>query len=205
MHTFRELSLAETPDTMDALRREGKIRWIATSNYASWQIAEMFAISKDRGYRAPVVAQPMYNVLARGIEQEYLPFRDHYGITNAYYNPLAGGLLSGKQSLDQGPILGTRFDGNKMYLKRFWHDAYFRAVESLRGVADDLGVAPATLALRWVTHRPGADCVILGASRFAHLEQNIAGCGAEPLPETAMVACDEAWNALRGPTPAYNR
>ncbi len=201
----RSVDIVETLGEMDALRREGKIRWIATSNYASWQIAEMFAISKERGYLAPVVAQPMYNVLARGIEPEYLPFCERYGVANACYNPLAGGLLSGKQSLEQGPLPGTRFDGNQMYLKRFWHAEYFRSVETLRGLAESLGTSLATLALRWVAHRAGADCVILGASRLAHLEQNIEGCRAEALPEDTLAACDEVWGALRGPTPVYNR
>ncbi len=201
----RAVDIGETLDAMDELRREGKIRWIAASNYAAWQMAEIASISRERGYREPAVAQPMYNALSRGIEQEYLAFTERYRVANVCYNPLAGGLLTGKQSMERGPLPGTRFDGNRMYLKRFWHVEYFRAVDALKAVASDLGISLATLALRWVCYRKGADCVILGASRFAHLEENIEASQEGPLPEEALAACDAAWEEVRGPTPRYNR
>ena len=197
--------IADSLEAMDGLRREGKIRWIACSNYAAWQVAEMFAISSERGYRAPLVAQPMYNVLARGIEQEYLAFTEHFGVSNVCYNPLAGGLLSGKQSFEKGPLPGTRFDGNAMYLRRFWHEEYFRAVEMLRAAAEGLSISLAELALRWVCHRPGVDSVILGASKFDHLEQNMRAMRNAALLEETLAVCDAAWQALRGTTPNYNR
>ena len=201
----RDVPIADTLEAMDGLRLEGKIRWIATSNYAAWQMAEMFAISQERGYQAPSVAQPMYNALARGIEQEYLEFTQRFGVSNVCYNPLAGGLLSGKQSFKEGPLPGTRFDRNAMYLKRFWHEEYFHAVEALKGVAADVGIALADLALCWLFHRPGADCVILGASKFPHLQQNIAAAQRDSLPEDVLETCDRVWADLRGPTPQYNR
>jgi len=165
----------------------------------------MFAISSERGFLAPLVAQPMYNVLARGIEQEYLAFTEHFGVSNVCYNPLAGGLLSGKQSFEKGPLPGTRFDGNAMYLRRFWHEEYFRAVEMLRAAAEGLSISLAELALRWVCHRPGVDSVILGASKFDHLEQNMRAMRNAALPEETLAVCDAAWQALRGTTPNYNR
>ena len=200
-----EVPIADSLEAMDGLRREGKVRWIASSNYAAWQMAEMFAISSERDFRAPLVAQPMYNVLARGIEQEYLAFTEGFGVSNVCYNPLAGGLLSGKQSFEKGPLPGTRFDGNAMYLRRFWHEEYFRAVEMLRVAADGFGISLAELALRWVCHRPGIDSVILGASKFEHLEQNIRATCGDALPPEILATCDAAWQALRGPTPNYNR
>ena len=199
------VAIYETLRAMDNLVAGGKVRWIGTSNYAAWQMAEMAEISENLGYQVPRVAQPMYNAVARGIEQEYLACTEHYEITNVCYNPLAGGLLSGKQSLERGPLPGTRFDGNKRYLERFWHQEYFQAVEALKRVAAGLGTSLAEMALRWVCNRDGVDCVILGASKFAHLEQNIEASQAGPLPEDALKACDEVWTALRGPTPQYNR
>lgn len=201
----RAVDIAETLDEMDRLRREGKIRWMGTSNYAAWQMAEIAAISRERGYADLAIAQPMYNVLARGIEQEYLAFTERYGVANVCYNPLAGGLLSGKQSLRSGPLPGTRFDGNEMYRKRFWHEEYFAAVEALRGAAKEAGVTLTELSLRWLCNQPGADSVILGASRFEHLRENLEAARKGPLPEGTLAACDEAWERLRGPTPAYNR
>ena len=162
------VDIYETIRAMNELVAAGKVRWIGTSNYAAWQMAEMAEISENLEFQAPKVAQPMYNALARGIEQEYLACTQRYNVTNVCYNPLAGGLLSGKHSLERGPLPGGRFDGNQRYLKRFWHQEYFQAVEALERVADGLGVALAEMALRWLCHREGADCVILGASKFAH-------------------------------------
>ena len=199
------VDIYETIRAMNELVAAGKVRWIGTSNYAAWQMAEMAEISENLEFQAPKVAQPMYNALARGIEQEYLACTQRYNVTNVCYNPLAGGLLSGKHSLERGPLPGGRFDGNQRYLKRFWHQEYFQAVEALERVADGLGIALAEMALRWLCHREGADCVILGASKFAHLEQNLEASQAGPLPDDALRACDEIWGALRGPTPQYNR
>lgn len=201
----RAVPIEETLQMMDDLRTEGKIRWIGTSNYAAWQMAEMESHMRRNETTPPKVAQPMYNVLARGIEQEYIAFTDRYKISSVCYNPLAGGLLSGKQSYEKGPIPGTRFDGNQMYLNRFWHPAYFRAVDALKEVAAGLAVALTELALRWVCHRPGVQSVIIGASKQAHLEQNIAVSQRGPLPDDALAACDDVWTELRGPTPQYNR
>ncbi len=201
----RSVEITDTLEAMDAIRREGKIRWIGTSNYAAWEMAEIAGISREHGFQVPCVAQPMYNVLARGIEQEYIAFTTRYRIANVCYNPLAGGLLSGKQTMREGPIPGTRFDGNPMYLKRYWHAEYFRAVEELQGVAASLGVSLAVLALRWACHRPGADCVILGASKLSHMEANLDASLQGPLPDDVLEACDAVWQRLRGPSPQYNR
>lgn len=198
-----DVAIEETLGALDALRREGKIRFIGTSNYAAWQMAEIVAVSERRGFQRPTVAQPMYNCVARGIEQEYLPFTRHYGIANVCYNPLAGGLLSGKQSFEAGPLAGTRFDSNAMYRKRFWHAAYFDAVEALRAVAGRCEISLVDLALRWTAQR--TDCVILGASKFDHLRANLTASNGDELPREALDACDAVWEKLRGPTPRYNR
>jgi aryl-alcohol dehydrogenase-like predicted oxidoreductase len=65
--------IEETLETMDALLREGKVRYPATSNYSGWQVVEMIKLAEQKGYKPAYISQPMYNLLARGIEQEYLP------------------------------------------------------------------------------------------------------------------------------------
>ena len=98
------VDIYETIRAMNELVAAGKVRWIGTSNYAAWQMAEMAEISENLEFQAPKVAQPMYNALARGIEQEYLACTQRYNVTNVCYNPLAGGLLSGKHSLERGSL-----------------------------------------------------------------------------------------------------
>ena len=111
--------------------------------------AQTLWISEKKGYKPPYVSQPMYNLLARGIEQEYLPFCKQFGVSMIVYNPLAGGLLTGKQNRER-PLPGTRFDTNQMYLDRFWHPAYFDAVDELRDVARQAGRSLVDLALNWL-------------------------------------------------------
>ena len=86
-------------------------------------------LPRSRDIKPPHISQPMYNLLARGIEQEYLPFCKEFGVSTVVYNPLAGGLLTGKQKRER-PLPGTRFDNNQMYLDRYWHPAYFDASTS---------------------------------------------------------------------------
>ncbi len=198
------IPIEESLATLEELRVEGLIHYPATSNYSAWQMCEMFSICEREGWAKPWIAQPMYNLAARGIEQEYLAFTGRYGISNVVYNPLAGGLLTGKQR-PGAPLPGTRFDGNRMYLDRFWHDAYFHAVAEVEAIARDADLTPVRLALGWLRAQEGADCIILGASRIEHLEENLAAFDAPPLDTDVLAACDSTWARLRGPTPAYNR
>ena len=196
--------IEETLEAMNELVRQGKVLHVATSNYSGWQVVEMFWISERKGYRPPYISQPMYNLIARGIEQEYLPMCRHFGVSNFVYNPLAGGLLTGKHR-PEAPIEGTRFDKNQMYLDRYWHPSDFNAVDQLREIADKAGRSLTSLALNWLYHHTVAEGIILGASKIEHLEQNLSVLGDGPLDEATLAACDQVWNTLRGPTPKYNR
>lgn len=194
----------ESLEAIDQLVREGKVRWPASSNYSSWQVCRMLWIAEKNGYKPAWITQPMYNLLARGIEQEYLPMTRQLGVSTVVYNPLAGGLLTGKHNR-WSPIAGTRFDNNRMYLDRYWHPAYFDAVEKLRETAGHAGRSLVSLSLNWLLHHTPADCVLLGASRPEQLEENLKAIEDGPLPEDAVSACDAVWGQLRGVTPKYNR
>jgi aryl-alcohol dehydrogenase-like predicted oxidoreductase len=195
----------ETLEAMDEAVRSGKVRYPAISNYAAWQICEILWLSEKKGYQPPKISQPMYNVVARAIEDEYLPFCKRFGISVIPYNPLAGGLLTGKQSREKGPIEGTRFDKNTLYLGRYWHDDYFAAVEELRTVARDAGKSLVELALQWLLGREQVDSVILGASRPEQLAENLRAFESGRLDDATLARCDEVWKRLRGITPKYNR
>jgi aryl-alcohol dehydrogenase-like predicted oxidoreductase len=194
----------ESLETMESLIRDGKVRYIACSNYAGWEVVEMLWLAQQKGWHAPHISQPMYNLLARGIEQEYLPMCRKFGISSVVYNPLAGGLLTGKHRQDVF-TQGTRFDNNKLYQDRYWHTQYFHAVERLRQIAQMAGRSLISLSLNWIQHHTPADVIILGASSMAQLNQNLAELGEGPLPEDIVKACDQVWQDLRGPLPVYNR
>ncbi|HEX5413370.1 MAG TPA: aldo/keto reductase [Terriglobia bacterium] len=200
-----DVPIEETLATMDDLIKAGKVRYAAVSNYAAWQVAEIHCISLKNGYQPPFISQPMYNLLARSIEDEYLPFCKRYGIAVVPYNPLAGGLLTGKQSRGSKPVAGSRFDGNRMYLDRYWHDDDFAAVEELKAVAEDAGKTLVELALQWVLSQAQVDSVILGASRLEQLQENLKACEAGKLSNDVLERCDAVWHHLRGVTPKYSR
>lgn len=199
-----DVPIEETLAAMDDLVRAGKVRYPASSNYASWQVTEMLWIAQKNGYKPALVTQPMYNLLARGIESEYLPMCRHFGVSTVVYNPLAGGLLTGKQKRE-APLAGTRFDRNQLYLDRYWHEAYFNAVAELQNIARNAGRSPVSLALNWLLHHTAADCVILGASRTGQLEHNLKAVEQSPLNPETVAACDGVWTGVRGITPQYNR
>ena len=199
-----ETPIEESLEAMHDLVKQGKVRYVASSNYSGWQTLEMLWIADRRGFARASVTQPMYNLIARGIEQEYLPMCKQFGISTVVYNPLAGGLLTGKQQ-SQAPVAGSRFDNNKMYLDRYWHPADFAAVEELKQIASTAGRSLVSLALNWIYHHTMADCMILGASRLQQLEENIQVLGDGPLDQPTLDGCNQVWLKLRGPSPKYNR
>ncbi len=196
--------LDETLGALDELVTLGKVRHPAISNYAAWQVAQARHLASRRGWKPIRVAQMMHNLMARGLEQEFVPFARDYGVSLVVYNPLAGGLLTGKQQRE-APLPGTRFDNNQMYLDRYWHPDFFDAVEGLNAVAQRCGRSTISLALNWLLHHTSTACVILGASKLEQLEQNLKASTEGRLPDEVVAECDAIWAGLRGVTPKYNR
>jgi aryl-alcohol dehydrogenase-like predicted oxidoreductase len=199
-----DVPVEETLEAMDRVVRAGKVRYPAASNYAAWQVCQMHWIAERHAYQPPFISQPMYNLLARGIEQEYVAMCQQLGISILVYNPLAGGLLSGKQNRER-PLPGTRFDKVPMYIDRYWHPAYFDAVDELRAAADAAGRSLVDVALNWLLHHTAAACVILGASSEEQLAENLDAFEKAPLSEDLLTVADGVWQKLRGITPKYNR
>jgi aryl-alcohol dehydrogenase-like predicted oxidoreductase len=196
--------LEESLEAMAALVKQGKVRHAGASNYASWQVGRMLSLAERRGLPPVGITQSMYNVLARGIEQEFLPMCREFGLATVIYNPLAGGLLTGKQTF-AAPLPGTRFDKSRAYVDRYWHEANFEAVQNLAATAQGCGRSLISLSLAWVLHHSPVDCVVLGASRLAQLQENLRAASEGPLPADAAAACNAAWAKIRGPSPQYNR
>jgi aryl-alcohol dehydrogenase-like predicted oxidoreductase len=199
-----DVSLEESLETMQELVKAGKVRYPASSNYASWQVGQMLCLAEKQDYQSATIAQQMYNLVARGLEQEFVPMARELSVSIIAYNPLAGGLLTGKHHSDS-ITPGTRFDKNSMYQDRYWHEQNFHAVERLQAVAQQSGRSLISLSLNWLMHHTVADCVILGASKLEQLKENLTVLDEGPLPSEVVELCDEVWNDLRGLTPLYNR
>ena len=198
--------LEETLAAFDELVRQGKVRYIGASNYAAWQVCRMHWLAERNALQPPTVMQPMYNLLARGIEQELLPMCRGLGLSTVAYNPLAGGLLTGKHRPDGAPAAGTRFDANPAYQGRYWHHQNFEAVARLSSAAQAEGRSLVSIALGWLLHHTPTDCVILGASNLDQLASNLnAAAEGRACSKEMLIICDEIWRTLRGISPIYHR
>ncbi len=190
---------------MHELVVSGKVRFVAVSNYASWQVCQMLWLAEKNGWQPIVAVQPMYNLLSRRIEQELVPCCREHNLAVIPYNPLAGGLLSGKHNIANVPTDGTRFDRMPLYRDRYWHPENFAAVEKLRKIAAAANRSLVELAIGWTIQQPGITSAILGVSRLDHLQSAVAVLDQPPLTPEILAACDEVYAPLRGIAPTYNR
>ena len=199
----RSVPLVESLGAMSELVDAGKVLQVGVSNFAAWQVVEAVRIAERDGLAVPVVGQPQYNLLSRRLEEEYAECTATLGIANVVYNPLAGGLLTGRHHEAPPPEDG-RFRRDN-YRERYWNAEMFGAVQRLTGIATAAGLTLLELALRWVRHAPATTSVLLGASSIEQLRQNLDAASGGPLAPEVLEACDAVWAELRGPAPGYNR
>lgn len=169
--------LDETLEALDTIVRSGRARYIGVSNFLAYRLARALGRSEAMRIAKFVSVQPRYSLLFREIERELLPLALEDGLAVIPYNPLAGGLLTGKHRKGAPPAEGTRFTlgtAAGRYQERYWADRYFDTVTALEGLAQQAGVPLATLAVAWVMAHPAITAPLLGASRPEQLADTIA-------------------------------
>jgi 1-deoxyxylulose-5-phosphate synthase len=192
----------EALEALDAVVRAGKARYVGVSNWPGYKLARAIGRSEVKGLVRIDSAQPRYNLLFRTFERDLLPLCEEEGVAVIPYNPLAGGLLSGKHNRAAPPTEGTRFTVGRagaMYQARYWHDREFDAIEALRGVADEAGMSLVSLAVGWVLSNPAITAPIIGASRPEQLADNLAAAERGALPADLKAKLDEMtheWRAV---------
>lgn len=178
--------LEETIRALDDLVSAGKVRYVGVSNWAAWRLARSLGVSELQHRVKFVSLQPRYNLLYRAIERELVPLCLAENIGVIPYNPLAGGLLTGKHQRTAPPPEGTRFSlgtAADRYQERYWKDAEFDAVDALKAVADEAGTSLTTLAVAWVLNQPAITAPIIGASRPDQLADVLAAADLAFTPE----------------------
>ncbi len=173
-----ETPIDETLRAFDDLVRSGKVRYAGCSNYPAWQLALATSTSDRHGWARYDCVQPRYNVLYREIENELLPLCRDQAVGVIVYNPLAGGLLTGKHRPESGPESGGRFTlgaTGDLYRDRYWHTVQFEAVEGLKSYCQGRGWNLATASVAWVLEQSGITSAIVGASRPEQLEATLDG------------------------------
>jgi len=164
----RTTPLDETLAALDTVVQSGKARYIGVSNFLAYRLSRALGRADVRNFTRFVSVQPRYNLLYREIERELLPLAEEEGLGVIPYNPLAGGLLTGKHNLAQGPTSGSRFTlgtAAENYQKRYWHEREFNTVQELQKIADFAGYSLTSLAIAWVLSNPVITAPIIGASR----------------------------------------
>jgi voltage-dependent potassium channel beta subunit len=181
----RDTPIEETVRAMGDLVAQGKVLYWGTSEWSADEIAEAHGVARELGCAPPTMEQPQYSMLAREkVEREYARLYDTVGLGTTIWSPLASGVLTGKYA-DGIP------DDSRMALPQY---AFLREkleseegrsnvakASELQGVANELGVPLAQLAIAWCLRNPNVSTVILGASRVAQLEQNLGAL--EVLPK----------------------
>ena len=173
----RETPIDETLGALDDLVHQGKVRYIGCSNFLTYQLVRAVGRTETLRLARLDCVQPRYNLLFRQIEREMLPYCSEEGIGVIPYNPIAGGLLSGKHIRADPPPESSRFtlgNAGRMYQERYWHDHEFDTVEALRELAKEAGVNLVTLSVAWVMANQAVTAPIIGASNPGQLEHSLA-------------------------------
>jgi len=212
-----ESNIEDTVREINILYEEGKFKRYGLSNFISWQVTEVQEICKNEGFVRPSVYQGMYNCLTRMVETELLPCLRRYGMSFYCYNPLAGGLLTGKHRQDDKPETKTelgRFTDNAWgaaYRDRYWRDKYFEGLGLIQVACQEEDVPVNAAALRWLTHHSALsddynDGIIVGSSSIPNLISNMnALVDGGPLPVSVLDAIECAHSLTKGHGPNYFR
>jgi aryl-alcohol dehydrogenase-like predicted oxidoreductase len=194
-----ETPIDETLTALNDLVRAGKVRYIGCSNFLAYRLALALGRSEALGFARFDSVQPRYNLLFRQFERDLFPLCLDEGVGLITYNPLAGGMLSGKHGRGRPPAEGTRFTipgAGAMYQERYWHEREFDAVDAFHQIAKDAGLKPATLAVAWVLHQPAVTAPIIGASRPEQLDDTLAAAEVK-LDDDLISKLDELTHEFR--------
>jgi aryl-alcohol dehydrogenase-like predicted oxidoreductase len=183
----RETPIDETLEALDTIVRSGKARYIGVSNYLAYRLARALGRADVLRTARFVSVQPRYNLLFRQIERELLPLASEEGLAVIPYNPLAGGLLTGKYRSDAKPSEG-RFTNSvgkagSMYTDRYWHEREFATVDKLRAIVEAAGQPLIQTSIAWVLANSAVTSALIGASRPEQLDASLAAADFALAPE----------------------
>jgi aryl-alcohol dehydrogenase (NADP+) len=172
------------------------------SNWPAHKVARALGRSELKNIARVVSVQPRYNMLFRGFERDLLPMCEEEGIAVIPYNPIAGGLLTGKHNGKAPPPEGSRFQlgsAGARYQERYWHQREFETIDAVRPIAAEAGISMTTLAVRWTMSNPAITAPIVGASKPEQLADSLAAAKQGPLPADLKKKLDDItreWRAV---------
>ncbi len=197
VHRFDQYTpIEETVEALDALVKQGKVRYVGFSNWPAWLAATAIGIQNKNTFARFRAAEMYYSLVGRDLEHEVVPFAEHSGIGVLVWSPLAGGFLTGKYTRENPKGDGGRLTGFDMlpYDRGKGH----QVVDKLRAIAQGLNATPAQVALAWLLTRRSVCSVLVGANKMEQLEDNL-GAVKLHLTEQDLRELDE----LTAPAPIY--
>lgn len=190
------------------LHEQGKFKELGLSNFPAWMVADVWHRCDRNGWVKPSVYEGIYNPLTRKAEIELNAALNNFGMRFYAYNPMAGGLLTGRYGkFEEAPTDG-RFTHRPNYQGRYWKKSYFDAVAVIADATGKHGITSIEATYRWLAYHSmlngnRGDAILIGASKLAHLKQNIEAVNAGPLPEDVIVAFNAAWDISKADSPEY--
>lgn len=173
VHKFDpNIPLEETMTTLDVLVKQGKVRYIACSNYTQEQIAESRQVAEKLGLENFIAVQNEYNLFEKEMENSVIPFCSKNGVGTLGYSPLASGVLAGRYAKNKPPPAGSR----ATYKPAGWLEAHtdeekFSKLDKIKSVASKAGLSVAALSLSWTLRENGVNTAIVGASNAEQLDE----------------------------------
>jgi aryl-alcohol dehydrogenase (NADP+) len=203
LHSFDKFTpIDEALEALDTIVRSGKARYVGVSNWPAYKVARALGRSELKNIVRIESVQPRYNLLFRAFERELLAMCEEEKIAVIPYNPLAGGLLSGKHDRTAPPAAGTRFTlgtAATRYQSRYWKEQEFQTIDDLRALGNQAGMSMATMAISWVLANPAITAPIVGASRPEQLADSLAAVEKGPMATDLKARLDEVttgWRAV---------
>lgn len=195
-------------EAMADLHDRGKYTELGLSNFPAWMVADVWHICDKHGWVKPTVFEGIYNPLTRRAEVELNACLNQFGMRFYAYNPLCGGLLTGRYARFEEVPTDGRFAHRPNYRGRYWKQSFFDAVDVIRMAAEKHGLNIVEAVYRWLAHHSmldetRGDAILIGASKLSHLQQNMKALSAGPLPAEVVEAFEAAWAIAKGDSPEY--
>ena len=175
-HVDVQTPLEEMLHALDDLVHEGKVRYLACSNYEAWRLATALGISSANDLNRFECYQPQYSLVVRDIELELIPLCQYHDLGVVIWSPLAGGFLTGKYK--PGDLdAGVQSESGRNLPKDYFSVNADKILEVLLEVSKELGRSPDQVALRWALEQPAITSSIVGPRTVAQFEKNLGAVG----------------------------
>ena len=193
---------------MADLHDRGKFKELGLSNFPAWMVADVWHICDRHGWVRPTVYEGVYNPLTRRAEAELADCLINFGMRFYAYNPMCGGLLTGRYDKFEDAPADGRFTHRPNYRGRYWKKSFFDGVDVIKRAAERNGITSIEATYRWLAFHSmlngdRGDAILIGASKLSHLQQNLKTVKAGPLPKELVEAFEVAWTITKGDSPEY--